>query len=235
VDNGQTYWLALAAAVLAVAGVGLVVDMALFARVRKSPISGLLISIGLIAIFADVFNTIWGPDSKSFPTPVKKVFEVGDVVIGGNRLLVVVTAVAVMLLLAAFLRFTRTGKALRATAESPEAAVLMGIPAERLRSMSFAVGAALSALAGGLLAAVFPVDPSGGEAALIKGFIVLVVGGAGSPLGAVIAALLLGLVESVGITYWSAAIADVISFTLLIVVLFVRPSGLIGLRREVTL
>ncbi|MGE0304579.1 MAG: branched-chain amino acid ABC transporter permease, partial [Acidimicrobiia bacterium] len=206
-----------------------------FSRVRRSPISGLLISIGLIAILTDVFHTIWGPNGQTFPTPVRKVFRLGDVTIGGNRMLVVATAIAVMLLLAGFLRFTRLGKALRATAESPEAAVLMGIPVERIRNLSFAVGAALSGLAGGLLAAVFPVEPSGGEGVLIKGFIVLVLGGAGSPLGAVMAAVLLGIIESLGITYWSSAGADLIAFTMLIVVLFLRPTGLVPVTRDVTL
>ncbi|GAB3200683.1 branched-chain amino acid ABC transporter permease [Nocardioides hungaricus] len=234
-QGGMSYWLALPLAALALVALGFTIDLTLFARVRNTPISGLIISIGLIAVFADVFRTVWGVDALTVPSQITTVFRPAGLVIPGDRVVIMVIAAAVMVLLAVFLKFSRLGVALRATADNPEAALLMGIPTERIRNGSFALGAGLSGLAGGLLAAVFPVVPTGGDAVLITGFIVLILGGAGSPLGAVAAALLIGMVESFGITYWSSNAASILGFALLIVVLFIRPSGIFSTSREVTL
>jgi branched-chain amino acid transport system permease protein len=235
VNGGTSYWFAIVLAPLILGGIGTVVDFSLFARVRNSPISGLIISIGLIAIFADVFTSVWGVNQLTIPSPVKTVFRPGGVVIPADRLMIVGAAFAVMVLLATFLRYSKIGTSMRATADNPEAAALMGIPIERVRNIAFAIGAALSGLAGALLAAIHSTVPSGGDAVLVTGFIVLIFGGAGSPLGAVIAALVVAMIESFGITYWSSSGATILGFVVLIVVLFVRPAGIISRSREVSL
>jgi branched-chain amino acid transport system permease protein len=235
VDAGIGYWFALALVVIGVSLLGAALDVSLFARVRAVPVNGLLISIGLIAIFNNVFHEIWGPDVYNLPSPITSVISIGDVRIPTVRVVLIVATIVVLLAVAWFLRSTRTGTALRAVAQQPEAALLMGIRVERCRHAAFGVSAGLAALGGALLAAVFPISPLLGEGPLVKGFIVLIIGGAGSPLGAVLGALILGMAESLGITYWSSGGAEVLAFLLLIVILFLRPSGLVRTTRESTL
>ena len=235
VDNGIGYWFALPMVVIAVSLLGAMLDVSLFARVRAVPINGLLISIGLIAVFSNVFHEIWGPDTYNLPSPITSVVTIGSVRLPTVRLVLIAATVVVLIGVAWFLRATRAGTALRALAQQPEADLLMGVRVERYRHAAVGVSAGLAALGGALLAAVFPVTPTLGEGPLVKGFIVLIIGGAGSPLGAVLGALLLGISESVGITYWSAGGAEVLAFALLIIILFIRPTGLIRTVRGSTL
>ena len=143
--------------------------------------------------------------------------------------------ILVLIALTVFLRLSRPGAAIRAVAQNSEAAALMGIPVERYRHIAFAVSAALASLGGVLLVAVFPVDPTLSDSPLLKGFIVLILGGAGSPLGAVLGALVLGVSEAFGIGYWSASGTQVLELVLLIVILYFRPTGLIRTAHEATL
>jgi branched-chain amino acid transport system permease protein len=235
VDGGLSYWLALPLVVIALAVLGAVLDAGLFARVRDTPINGLLISIGLIAVFSNLFHEIWGPEIYNMDRPVTAVLTIGSVRIPASRLLVIGSTIAVLIVVAWFLRYTKAGAATRAVAQVPEAALLMGIPVERYRHIAFAISAGLAGLGGGLLAAVFPVEPNLGDAPLLKGFIVLIIGGAGSPGGAVLGALMLGIAQSFGITYWSSGGAEVLAFVMLIVVLYFRPTGLVRTAGEITL
>lgn len=227
VDSGASYWLALPAAVAAVTMSGALLERVLFRRVRDVPINGLLLSIGLIGILDNVVHVTWGPDPHAIAPPLSRVFRVGDVTLPATRLLVVVATAAVLGGVAFLLRRTRAGKAVRATAQDREAAALMGIPIDRVNNTAYAAGAGLAAVAGGLLAAVFPVDPALGSGPLIKGFIVMIIGGAASPLGAVLGGLMLGMVEAFGTTAFSSVTADLLAFALLLTILYVRPTGLI--------
>jgi len=233
--KGVGYWTALPIVLVGSAALGYGLDSALFARVRKTPMNGLLISIGLIAIFGDVVQRVWGPDQYDVPQPITTVITVGSVRIPGARLLIVAVTILVLIALTVFLRLSRPGAAIRAVAQNSEAAALMGIPVERYRHIAFAVSAALASLGGVLLVAVFPVDPTLSDSPLLKGFIVLILGGAGSPLGAVLGALVLGVSEAFGIGYWSASGTQVLELVLLIVILYFRPTGLIRTAHEATL
>lgn len=235
VDATGNYWLALPVALLVVGLVGAVADWTLFARVRETPINGLLVSLGLIAVFVNVFHEAYGPDPYRVPSPLTSVVEVGSVRVAASRLLVIGVAALTLVGLTLFLRRTRLGVALRATAENDEAAELMGIPVERVRHVSFATGAALAGVAGALMAAVYPIEPVVGDAPLIMGFAALILGGAGSPIGAVLGALVIGMAQSFGITYESSTFADIAVFSLLIIILFVRPRGLVRVSTDSTL
>jgi branched-chain amino acid transport system permease protein len=232
IDVGVSFWLALPLVVVAMIALGVLLDSALFARVRAEPINGLLVSLGLVAILENTFHVVYGPDLRQIPAPLDAVLDVGGVRVSGNRLLVIGVTVAVLIALSYFLRRTRTGKAMRATAEADEAAVLMGIRVERVRHLAFAVGAGLAGLAGVLMAAVYPIEPSLGEGPLIMGFAALILGGSRSPVGAVLGALIIGLVQSFGVTYFSSVVADVAVFAFLILILFWRPQGLMRARLE---
>jgi branched-chain amino acid transport system permease protein len=221
------YWLAVLLAVVAVGVLGAATERIVFRPVRDVPINGLLISIGLIAVMANVDHVIWGPNAYTIQAPVNGVLHVGSVSFAENRLVVIVVTIMVVAGLAVFLRSTKAGTGLRATAQNAEAAALMGIPVERVRNASFLLGTALAGLAGGLVGSVFPVEPVLGTNYLIEGFIVVIIGGAGSPVGAVLAAVLLGVCQSLGVALFSTGASEITSFVLLILILFVRPQGLI--------
>ena len=127
-----------------------------------------------------------------------------------------------------FLQRSRMGKAIRATFQDREAAALMGVDVDVVNMVTFGWGAAMAALAGGLLAPIFQVFPTMGAIVTAKSFAVVIVGGLGSFPGAILAGLLLGIAESLGAGYVSSGYRDAIAFILIIAVLVVRPTGLLG-------
>ena len=139
----------------------------------------------------------------------------------------VMTSVAVALLFL-FLKRTDTGKQIRATSENPEAALLLGINVDRISCLVFGIGAACVGLAGGLFVPMFYVYPTIGMHFTIKSFIVVVLGGLGSVIGAILGGIILGVVESLGALYVSTAYKDVLGFILFLLILLFRPSGLFG-------
>lgn len=206
--------------------VGSILERLLFRRVKDEPIKGLLISVGLIAVGEALFLYLWGPDSRQLTTPFRgEVIHLGGLALIPDRLVIFGLAVAVFVGLAIFLR-TRWGKAMRGTAQSRDAALLMGIPVSRVVNASFATGTALGAALGVLMAGVFFFDPFMGDVPLLKGFIAIIIGGPASPLGALVGGVLLGVIEALGAGYLSSNFQDGIAFITLILVLLVRPRGL---------
>ena len=147
-------------------------------------------------------------------------------------MLVFAVAVAVMAAMALVLRYTRFGWAVRATAQDAEAAAVVGVPAARIHTITFALGAGLAAIAAALLAPVFAVNPWMGLPLIIKAFVVVVLGGLGSFPGAIVGGFLLGIVEAIGITLTSSEWRDVIAFGMMIAFLWIRPWGLFGVKER---
>ncbi|MBW3664304.1 MAG: branched-chain amino acid ABC transporter permease [Actinobacteria bacterium] len=225
-----SFWLGLAASLVVVSLLGSLLEVSLFRRVSERPINGLLISIGLIAIIENFADAIWGPSPRSLEAPVQGVLRFGDISFAKSRLSVVVATVLILLALAYFLRRTRTGKAMRATAQNSDAASLMGIDVLRIRNLAMIIGSALAAFAGTSLGALFAVEPALGESPLIKGFVVLIIGGAGSPAGAVIAGVGLGIAESLTTVHLSTTWSTILPLLALVAVLLVKPEGLVAVR-----
>jgi branched-chain amino acid transport system permease protein len=140
--------------------------------------------------------------------------------------------VAVVAAFMLFLRSTRVGMAIRALARDREAALLMGINAERMQMLTFALGSALAAAAGALLGAMFNVYPTMGELPLLKGFALVIMGGMGSVGGVFASGLILGVAEGLTAGFLSTRWVDVVAFGTLIVVLLFRPEGLSGWGRR---
>jgi branched-chain amino acid transport system permease protein len=156
--------------------------------------------------------------------------EIGPVFLPGDRVAAMALAVLLTVLLYGLLRNSRLGRAILATRMDREAAAMMGVDIKRISAITFGIGAFMAGAAGALLSIIFPISPLNGNVFLGKAFVVCVVGGLGSVPGALVGGLFVGLVESFGSFWFGPERAVTISFALMLLLLFVRPSGLVGRR-----
>lgn len=188
-------------------------------------------TFGLSLFLTGLAQQLWTNDYRSVP------YLSGSIGVAGlavSRPRLVAFAVALVLSAAtyAFLRWGRWGRALRATAQNPDAALACGVNVDRARLLAFALGAALAGAAGTLAAFMYTVFPEMGHTFMLKAFAVIVLGGMGSFAGAFLAALLLGLVEAYAAFWTTTQIAEAIIYLLLVLALLLRPNGLFGLRES---
>ncbi len=156
--------------------------------------------------------------------------EIGPVFLPGDRVAATVLAMLLTLLLYRLLRDSRIGRAIVAVRMDREAAAVMGVDIQRINAITFAIGAFMAGAAGALLSIMFPISPLNSNLFLGKSFVVCVVGGLGSVPGALVGGLVVGIIESFGSYWFGPELAVTISFALMLVLLFVRPSGLVGRR-----
>ena len=175
---------------------------------------------------------IWGSAPKNFTSIISfapiKLFD-GQLTITGEVIVTILTSVLIMVALTLFTGKTKMGKAMRAVSEDRDAALLMGIPVNRTISVTFAIGSALAAIAGILLCSTVPtLQPTTGSMPGIRAFTAAVFGGIGSIPGAMLGGVLLGIIETFSKVYLSTQFSDAIVFFVLILVLLIKPSGLLG-------
>ena len=236
-ENGWPFFLAVAAAVVIVAGIGMTMERFLFRRMRGNPLGGLIMSVGALFILqvlaADLFGVgLMKHVPPAFPGTVALPGMPG-VALPWQRLVVIAVAPLVLGGLWLFLHRTRTGWALRACAQDPEAAALQGIGINRTALLAMALGSGLAGAAGGVMAPLVQVDPYMGHGAIVMAFIVIIVGGIGSLEGAVIAAVIYMFFHTFVTTYFDGTIASILGLVLMLLVLVVRPQGLLGTREKV--
>lgn len=229
-EGGLTFFLAVPLAAIAVGGFSLLLERGAFRFTLDQPINGFIVSLGLILVLQNLVVEIWGVGFKAPIRPFTQVWEVGGVTMPVQRWFVIWVAVILIAVLFMVLRYSKYGRAMRACAEDRDAAALMGIPVALVIAGTFALGGALAATAGGLLASLFAIQPFIGAQYLLKGFAVALVGGLGNIEGAVIAAILVGLTETMGAGYLATEWRDAYTFALLIAILLVRPRGLFPAR-----
>jgi branched-chain amino acid transport system permease protein len=227
---GVPYLLAMVLAMIAVGMIGIVVEKTLFKPLRGTYfLNTLLVSLGLSIVLQNVVLLLWKPDPRKIPVPYgRDVIEFLGISITLQRFLVIVVTAVLCLCIYYFIKKTKIGKCMRATAQEPEGAALIGVDIDRVFSVTIAVGSLLAAAAGSMIGAIFVIEPAMGIVPVLKAFIVVIVGGFGSLFGALMAGLLLGLTESFAGAYVSSTYMDVISFVILILVLLFRPEGLFG-------
>ncbi len=225
---------ALLVAMAACTALGITIEGLAYRPLRQATSLAVLITaIGMSYLLQNLALLIWGANPKSFPSamislPTITLFG-GGLTISGVTLLTILANIVIMLVLTAFINRTKMGKAMRCVSEDRGAAELMGIHVNRTISMTFAIGSALAAVAGVLLCSAYPVlMPTTGSMPGIKAFTAAVFGGIGSVPGAMIGGILLGVIEILGKAYISTELGDAIVFAVLIVVLLVKPSGLLG-------
>jgi len=225
---GLSFFLAVPLAMVLVAGLGLLVERFTFRHVRGLPVNGLIISIGLIAVFQNVAAAIWGADYLLIKPTFTDNVEVWGIPFALQRLFATVVVLALVVSCYVLLQRSKTGKAIRAVAQESEAAALMGIPIDRVVAISFALGAALAAAAGAFVGSIFFLTPHVGTNFVMKGFVVIILGGLGSIPGAILGSVILGLAESLGAGFLSSEFQAAYGFAIMILVLMFRPWGLFG-------
>jgi branched-chain amino acid transport system permease protein len=195
---------------------------------------GMIIAgFGMSIVLQNVAFLIWGPKPFPFPVPFGRPVEIGNLTLPMSYIWIVVTAFALMIALNLVLRKTMLGLAIRAVAHNKDIAYLSGVNVPLMISLIFGIAGALGAAAGVLIAPINYVQVQMGIGILIKAFAAAVVGGFGSLPGAVLGGLLVGVTESLGAGYVSGTYKDIYAFILLIIVMMVKPSGILGIEAKV--
>lgn len=214
------------------ATLGVVIEKLAYKPLRgASRLAPLLSAIGMSIILMNLAASIFGTKPRKFPYPFNNdSFDVFGVAITPHQLLILGVAMVLMIVLKIFIDKTRLGKAMRATSENKNIAALMGINVNFIISLTFAIGSALAATAGVLIALEYKVEPTMGAMAGLKAFIAAVVGGIGNITGAMLGGVLLGLLETFGVVILGIpqGLKDTIAFSVLIIILLFKPSGLLG-------
>ena len=218
--------------IVLVAAIGVLMERFLFRPKREDPLGGLICSIGVLFIL-QVAATLIGGDgpSKQVPPPFAGTLVLAESLrIPYQRLFGLATSVIALSALWYFLTRTKFGWALRAVALDREASALQGININRISMISIGIGAALAGLAGTLMAPLTNINPHMGHNVIITAFIVTIVGGVGSLSGAVLAAVLYAVFHTFITAYFSGTIATICGLVLMVVVLIIKPTGLMGTR-----
>jgi branched-chain amino acid transport system permease protein len=225
------YWAAMLVAAVAVAVLGIVSERLIFHPLRKaSPLHPKIASIGLLLFLEAGAQALWGADFQRMPTPYTSIVEMGGITAPAQRLLIIVAAFALMVALHLFLTRTTTGSTIIAMAQNREGASMVGIDANRVSMLTFAISGVLAAVAATLYAPINLVYPAMGHLVITKAFVIIILGGMGSIPGAVLGGLIIGFAESFGAYYISTDYKDIIAFVLLVVILSLRPQGLFAKR-----
>lgn len=223
--------LAILLSVLVVTLVGAIFERSVIYPLRKASVISLIIStIGVSMLLKRVAMILWGRESLAFPhfSGDNPIFIGGATILPQTLWILGLTTLAVILL-QLFYNYTLMGKAMKATAINKTAASLVGIDTSRMVFYSFALSAALGALAGVIITPIIMTSYASGGMLGLKGFAAAILGGLGNPLGSVLGGILLGLLESLSVGIISSGYKDAIAFIILLLVLFIRPSGILGI------
>lgn len=226
-----TYTLAALASVVVVGAIGvLLYYTAIKPFVGAGGLNWVLSTIGFGIILQNAALAVWGPASIAVPSPLgNEVYRLWGAGIRPQEILIAVVAVAVMIALDFVIRKTRFGKALRAVAYNPQAAAIVGINVEQIVIIAFVISCGLAGLAGILIAPITTASVFIGLGVALKAFSAAIVGGLTNPRGCVLGGFLLGLIEAL-VGLWRAEMREITIFLLIIIVLVVRPNGLLGSR-----
>ncbi|MBI2456908.1 MAG: branched-chain amino acid ABC transporter permease [candidate division NC10 bacterium] len=206
----------------------------LFARERaREPMSVLLLTLGLALVLENLALLFFAADFKTIQTDLAmRTFKMGGIIVSVPRLIGLVAAGVTGAALYLFFMRTDLGRAIRATGQDREVARLMGIDDFRVYSVAFGLSAGLMGIAAAILVPFFYIHPAVGTSFILKAFVIVVLGGMGSMPGAALGGLIVGVIEGVVGLYVQAAVAQIVLFGLFVVILFVRPAGLLGVERR---
>ena len=224
---GLDYFTSSVLAVLIVGGLAMLTERFMFHRfwIKGEVLSCLVVSMGLTQIIQTGALVTFGIIQKSYDSVFTGVFNIFGVRFSFERLMIIVFAYLIIFSLLLFLKYSKRGQAMRAVAQDYDAAQLLGINTKRIAMLGMFIGVGLSGVAGAIIAPVFSIDAYMGEFLMLKAFLVMVVGGLGSVIGVIYAALIFGMFESFGLMY-SGHMANVYLFILVVLILAIKPTGL---------
>ena len=230
-QHDVNYFLAFVLTMAAVAFIGIVIERFIFKPFRGNLLSALIVSAGLILILQTSTFLGFGITDKAIPTApgFAGVITVLGVTLSRERVAIIVIAALLVLLVHLFLQRTKPGKAMRAIAQEPSGAALLGIKVDSTSSVAMGIGAGLAAAAGCLVGTMFYVNSFVGQPYLMRGLAAIVLGGLGSIPGTMLGGFIIGMMESFGRMYIGSDISFSLIFLILFVVLLVRPTGFFGL------
>ncbi|MFV0381459.1 MAG: branched-chain amino acid ABC transporter permease [Breznakia sp.] len=230
--NGYLGFLAaMLAAMFTCAVLGVLIEKLAYKPLRNaSRITALITAMGVSYFLQNMVSYVFGADKKVMPSPFPNTnFHVSGITFSLSTLIIIVTTISLMVLLQFIVKYTKMGKAMRAVSADPEAAQLMGINVNRTISFTFAIGSALAGAAGVLIAVHYnTIDPLMGIVPGLKAFIAAVFGGIGIIPGAMVGGLVIGVLQTFTAGYISSLWQDAVVYALLIIILVVKPSGLLG-------
>lgn len=230
---GVHYIIAVLLATVVVAGLGVLANQVLFKPLRREhEFTILMVSLGLSLLLANGGEILFGADPKYIASPYSDdAVEIGAVFLTWQRIIVLVAAGILIGLVYLFIRYTTMGKMMQATAQNRDGAALSGVNINWVHTYTFGLACGLAAASGAMLGPTAVIFPTIGEWAVLKAFIVVVMGGLGSMGGAVAGGLLLGVAEALGANYISIAFKDAIGYGIVVAVLLWRPAGLFAARK----
>jgi branched-chain amino acid transport system permease protein len=232
---GGYYIVGIGVALMVGAALGWLVNAAIFAPLReRSELLPLIATIGVSILLQNAMLLLLGPIPYAFDSPYSnEVIRLwgGTFITLQNVIIVVVSALTIALLYA-FMKLTFMGKALRAVAQDRETAGLMGINPGQLVMLTFVIASALAGMGGAMLGPILVLTPFAGTSVIVKAFAIVIIGGFGNVEGTIIAGLLVGLIEAATTQLLNPGLTDIVVFTLLLLMLAVRPTGLIAEKRE---
>jgi branched-chain amino acid transport system permease protein len=234
VSLGLNAYVAIFVSLIIVALLGIVVERFTFRKVLGTDkLNEIFVSLGLIYIFENIAMLIWGATSKQVISPFYGMsVSLPGLSITYDRVIAVFVVVASLVIFGLLLWKTKIGLAMRATSQRNTTAMLMGINVQEVYMFTFAIGAALAAVAGGLYGIIYPFDYQVGAMPTIIAFAIIIMGGLGSIKGAIIGGLLYGITEQMATLFLGGTWGSAVAFALLIVVLVIRPNGIFGEKGE---
>ncbi|GAJ97408.1 branched-chain amino acid ABC transporter permease [Geomicrobium sp. JCM 19055] len=224
---GVPYFIGIAISIVVVGSLAMLMERLVFNPLRHAPpIHDKIAAIGILLFLETLVQLVWGADYRAMPTPFADTVSFLGITVTWQRIMIIVAAVVVMILLQLFLKKTMVGAAIVAMSQNREGAFLVGINANKVAMLTFFVSGALAAIAASIASPINLVYPGMGHLVILKAFVIIIIGGMGSVPGAIIGGYILGLTESLGATFISAAYSDLIAFVLLVVILTMKPQGL---------
>jgi branched-chain amino acid transport system permease protein len=234
VSAGLNAYIAILVSMVVVALLGVAVERLTFRRVLGTDkLNEIFVSLGLIYIFENAAMLIWGASSMQIVSPFYGLsVNLASLSITYDRIVAVFVVVSALAAFGLLIKKTKIGLAMRATSQRNSTAMLMGINVETIYMFTFAIGAALAAVAGGLYGIIFSFDYQVGALPTIIAFAIIIMGGLGSIKGAIIGGLLYGITEQLATLFFGGIWGSAVAFALLIIVLILRPNGIFGEKGE---
>ncbi|MFZ9000351.1 MAG: branched-chain amino acid ABC transporter permease [Bacteriovoracaceae bacterium] len=231
ISAGQPFGISLVLAMTGAGVIAVIVERFFYRPIRHAGrIPALITALGTSFFFQYLGQGLIGADPKPFPKVIeKKTYQFGEIFIEKTQIIIILSTFILMLFLYWLVNHTKTGKAMRATSFNKDAAELMGIDTNKIISFTFFIGAFMAGAAGVLVGMYYnTVEPMMGLIPGLKAFIAAVLGGIGIIPGAVLGGLVLGVAENLVVGFWVSTYRDAISFLILIIILLVKPAGLLG-------